>query len=560
MLMPQFPFCAVSGQQPFKLALILAAINPAIGGVLVAGPRGSAKSTLARGLADILPNADARFVTLPLAATEEMVVGTLDLQQVLSDGNVNFTPGLLAKAHHGVLYVDEVNLLADSLVDLLLDVSTSGVNHVERDGISHQHEALFLLLGTMNPDEGEVRSQLLDRFGLFVNLTNHYSIEERMDIVKLREEFETDPQGFLQQYHQQQQQLQASIVQARNGLSSVTCPDELRRMIAERCFAANVDGLRADLVWYRAALAHAAWQQRAEVSQQDVLAVEELVLHHRRQTPPPPTKNDRPKPPPFRCPPPPEADSPSNDSNTNGDWGSMAPVEQKTAQNMKSVLLTSSSQKNTADLSQMLVSKKKAGQVIGGSKSSQLLTHKPDWFATLVSSLGQWPPARLCYQKAKTGQPVLHLVLLDTSASTLKKMQFSQAKAVVLQVAERAYVAREQICIFGFGNQEVKKLLPQQKAPKRILHWLDSITAAGGTPLQEVLAQARSYQQQLLKKMPSYVMQNYLITDGRVSSFDTGGKLHGETVLIDVEDSTVKRGRGKQIAQALDAEYIALLA
>lgn len=560
MLIPQFPFCAVSGQQPFKLALILAAINPAIGGVLVAGPRGSAKSTLARGLADILPNADARFVTLPLAATEEMVVGTLDLQQVLNDGNVNFTPGLLAKAHYGVLYVDEVNLLADGLVDLLLDVSTSGVNHVERDGISHQHEAQFLLLGTMNPDEGEVRSQLLDRFGLFVNLTNSYSIEERMDIVKLREEFETDPQGFLQQFHQQQQQLQTSIVHARQGLSSVTCSDELRRMIAERCYAANVDGLRADLVWYRAALAHAAWQQRAQVSQQDVLAVEELVLHHRRQTPSPPMKNDRPDPPPFRRPPPPEADSPNNGNNTNGDWGSMVPVEQKTAQTMKTPLPTPSAQNKTADLRQVLVSKKKVGKVIGGNKSSQQLTHKPDWFSTLVSSLGQWPPARLCYQKAKTGQPVLHLVLLDTSASTLKKRQFSQAKAVVLQVAERAYLAREQICIFGFGNQEVKKLLPQQKAPKSILQWLDTITAAGGTPLQEVLTQARSYQQQLLKKMPSYVMQNYLITDGRISSFETGEKLHGDTVLIDVEDSAVKRGRGKQIAQALDAKYIALLA
>ncbi|HWO12237.1 MAG TPA: ATP-binding protein, partial [Polyangiaceae bacterium] len=188
---PIFPWTAVLGQQRLKLALLLCAIDPGIGGVLVRGPRGVAKTTLARGFADLLPG---RFVELPLGATEERVAGSLDLGKALGQGEVQFSPGLLALAHEGVLYVDEVNLLPDALVDLLLDAAASGSNVVERDGVSHVHAARFVLIGTMNPEEGELRPQLIDRFGLAVDAEPLSSAEERAQVVLRRLEFERDPQ------------------------------------------------------------------------------------------------------------------------------------------------------------------------------------------------------------------------------------------------------------------------------------------------------------------------------------------------------------------------------
>jgi magnesium chelatase subunit I len=312
---PHFPLAAVVAADALKLALCLTAIDPKIGGVLIEGPRGMAKSTLARGLADLL--ASGQFVTLPLGATEERLVGTLDLDAALGEGRAQFSPGVLAKADGGVLYVDEVNLLADHLVDLLLDVAASGVNLVERDGISHRHAARFVLIGTMNPEEGELRPQLLDRFGLNVALSGQTLPVQRGQIIRRRLEFDADPRGFCQQWQGEQDALKQRCEQARQLLDAIELDDVSLTLITERCFAAGVDGMRADLVWLRAARAHAAWRGASAIAEEDIDAVAEFALRHRRRDGSPP----RDEPAPQNSQPP--STPPSESDQGQGNWGQL---------------------------------------------------------------------------------------------------------------------------------------------------------------------------------------------------------------------------------------------
>lgn len=311
---PHFPLSAVVGADALKLALCLTAIDPKIGGVLIEGPRGMAKSTLARGLADLL--ASGQFVTLPLGATEERLVGTLDLDAALGEGRAQFSPGVLAKADGGVLYVDEVNLLPDHLVDLLLDVAASGTNLIERDGISHRHSARFVLIGTMNPEEGELRPQLLDRFGLNVALSGHTAPLERGQIIRRRLDFDSDPQAFCADWEVQQQALRERCQGARTALANIPLDDQALAQITERCFAAGVDGLRADLVWLRAARAHAAWRGAGAIGEEDIDAVAEFALRHRRRDTPPSAPRQNPAP---------EASAAqqTNPGEGQGQWGEM---------------------------------------------------------------------------------------------------------------------------------------------------------------------------------------------------------------------------------------------
>ena len=316
---PVFPFTAIVGQEEMKLALQLNVIDPKIGGVLIMGDRGTGKSTTIRAIADLLPEiqvvADDPFnshptnlelmsaevkskiqngedelttssikipmIDLPLGATEDRVCGTIDIEKALTEGVKAFEPGLLAKANRGILYVDEVNLLDDHLVDILLDSAASGWNTVEREGISIRHPARFVLVGSGNPEEGELRPQLLDRFGMQAEIRTVKDPTLRVQVVEERTSFDQTPMVWVDKYEEQQQELRDRIVSAQKLLPSVQIDYDLRIKISEVCSRLDVDGLRGDIVTTRAAQAHAAYDNRDKVTVDDIAAIIVLCLRHR---------------------------------------------------------------------------------------------------------------------------------------------------------------------------------------------------------------------------------------------------------------------------------------
>ena len=312
-----FPFSAIVGQDEMKLAILITAVDPSVGGVLVLGDRGTGKSTAVRALAALLPKMKAVIgcpyhcdpgavsgrceacqanpgttarksqlmpvpvVDLPLGATEDRVVGALDLERALTAGEKAFEPGLLARANRGFLYVDEVNLLEDHLVDLLIDVAASGENLVEREGLSVRHPARFVLVGSGNPEEGELRPQLLDRFGLSVEVSTPRELPDRIEVVRRRDAFERDPQAFVAQWGKADDKIRRTLVKARDRLATIEVPDSILELAARLCIALGTDGLRGELTLMRAARALAALDGEAQVSEAQLRRIAVPALRHR---------------------------------------------------------------------------------------------------------------------------------------------------------------------------------------------------------------------------------------------------------------------------------------
>ena len=310
-----FPFTAIVDQEDMKLCLILNVIDPSIGGVLIMGEKGTAKSTTVRALADLLPEIDVvkgcrfncdpegpfctecaelvkdngikrekkkmRVVELPLGITEDRLVGTLDIELAIKKGEKRFESGLLAEANRNFLYVDEVNLLEDHIVDLLLDSAAMGINYVEREGISFFHPARFILVGTMNPEEGDLRPQLLDRFGLCVYIQSIKDKELRMEILKRKTAFDNDPEGFMNKWKDEQKRLSEKIVGAKARLKDIEIPDEIFSSVTDITTSLSLDGHRADIVLVKAARAYAAFNGKSAVTKEDIKRVAVFAIRHR---------------------------------------------------------------------------------------------------------------------------------------------------------------------------------------------------------------------------------------------------------------------------------------
>ncbi|HYZ68631.1 MAG TPA: AAA family ATPase, partial [Mycobacterium sp.] len=511
---PVYPFSAIVGHDRLRLALILCAVRPEIGGVLIRGEKGTAKSTAVRGLAHVLAAVDgASLVELPIGATEDRVVGSLDLQKVLREGEHAFSPGLLARAHGGVLYVDEVNLLHDHLVDVLLDAAAMGRVHVERDGISHSHEARFVLIGTMNPEEGELRPQLLDRFGLTVDVHASRDVDVRADVIRQRMAFETDPSGFVERYAEADAEVARRIAAARAAIADVTLPDNELRRIAALCAAFDVDGMRADLVVARAAVAHAAWRGSDAVSEGDIRVAAELALPHRRRRDP----FDDPGLDPDRLD---EAMAEAGDSAGNPEpdpdppgGGASSPGDASEVPRRNSNSTTRASAAPTALFRTRALVVPGVGEGAPGRRSRARnrtgtvvsATAEPDaghgvhLFATLLAAAGRQRAAgrprpqpddvRCAVREGREGNLVIFVV--DASGSMAARDRMAAVGGATLSLLRDAYQRRDKVAVITFRQDDARVVLPPTSSVHIARRRLTRFDTGGKTPLAQGLLAAR---------------------------------------------------------------------
>ncbi|MBV8049045.1 MAG: putative cobaltochelatase [Paludibacterium sp.] len=612
-----YPFAAIVGQTQLKQALLLCAVDPTLGGVLIRGDKGSAKSTAARGLAELLPHiartpgcgfncdpvaplpecpvcagqhaealdAPAPFVNLPLGATEDRVLGSLDFEAALQKGRQAFKPGLLAHAHRGILYIDEVNLLADHLVDVLLDVAAMGSNTVEREGLSLTHPARISLIGTMNPEEGNLRPQLLDRFGLMVDVTAPQDPQERSLVVRRRLAFEADPTGFAHEWQTASDALRAQLARARKHLAATVMPDSLLAFISELCCEFEVASLRADIVLYKAARALAALAGREWVEAEDVRDAARLVLPHRRRHKPfeqtgmdedklddllqrhqtPPDSNDT------------AADETPEQSPPDGNEGDGAGgdtlIAAGTAQTIGRLQVDSPSRAGaTGRRSQAqhsatgqyvrAVPDEAPTQLALDATLRHALMRNPNDFAVTRADL---------HRKERVGQQGnLILLVVDASGSMAAEQRMAAVKGCVLGLLSDAYQRRDQVGVIAFRGREAQLVLSPTRQVEQAHTALEQLPTGGRTPLPHALALAG---ETLARQAADLAPLLVILSDGRANVALTEGQdpwreslaaaeqlaQHGHAALVlDTETGFVRMGRARALAQALGAEYLPL--
>jgi magnesium chelatase subunit D len=617
--MKQYPFTAIVGQEKLKRALLLCAVNPAIGGVLIKGEKGTAKSTAARGLSAIMPpiqrilgsafntseqeyisgseytdgvfefeDISVPFVDLPLGASEDRVLGSLDLQAIVAEKKKKFLPGLLAGAHRGILYVDEVNLLQDHLVDILLDVASSGINTVQREGLSVSHPSKFVLIGTMNPEEGNLRPQFLDRFGLMVEVESQMDVKDRTEVVKRRMAFENNADAFAKQWSAAQFALQNQVLKAQQLLPFVTMPEGLLTLISQLCIEWSVSSLRADIVLYKTATTLAALAGRETVTANDVREAAELVLVHRKgkkpfeqnqkktepNTPNPQTTDSK------------ESDkSEHNQSDTNEDCGDGncppdtpeqifginkniekpdlrldLPAIKKELPDGRRIKAA-----NTAKGIQVRTEQNALATDIAFSETIQhALTRDPDFVSLKGEDI---------HQKIRHGK-VGHLILfvVDASGSMAAGKRMEAVKGSVFSLLQDAYQKRDMVGVIAFRGVEAEIILEPTLSIDLAEKELENLPTGGRTPL----AHAMQLSEQILRQYRN--AQNLkpllvILSDGKANVPINGGgdawqqalqiasniaEMEIPSLVLDTETGYLRFGRAAELANALGGECVSL--
>jgi len=626
-----YPFTAIVGQEMMKLALILNAINPNIGGVLIQGMKGTAKSTAVRALADILPEIDVlkkcRFncnphdenqmclkckenyedhnineddieskkmnvITLPINATEDRVVGTIDMKKALVEGIKALEPGILAEANRNILYIDEVNLLADNVADVLLDSAAMGVNIIEREGISFHHPAQFILVGTMNPEEGNLRPQLLDRFGLSVKVERIQDIEQRVKIVQLVEEFQLDPEEFCEKYADQQQELKERIIKAQEILDKVEISEEKLKKIAAICIEFQTDGHRADITITRTAKTIAAFNERKTVEEEDIKIAAKLALDHRmRRLPFEDQVLDEEK---IE-----EMIEQDFENNTIEEGENTDELPSEEIMNVREEQFdigkdTNAEQiiedkrireeMNTSGKRLLHPTKSSRGKYVGGEKPKDFNFTGANDIAlnetfnkaaldnenrnALMSGDSLTILEDHIHIKRRMGKSsYLIIFCVDASGSMGVKNRMKAVKGAIFSILQTNYIHRDKVALVVFRKEKAEVILPPTRSTDLAYKMLKEIPTGGTTPLVEGLTKAVDLALEEKRKQTGYIPLIVLLSDARGNVYyndamndlmKTGAYIAQnelDMIILDTENSDVSLGISKKLSDAAEAIY-----
>jgi magnesium chelatase subunit D len=625
-----YPFSAIVGQEQMKFSLILNAINPRIGGVLIKGEKGTAKSTAARALAHLLPDrlvvegcifgcdpADKkglcldcqkkaapletvssrmRVIELPISATEDKVVGSLDIEHALKKGEKKFEPGILAQAHRNILYVDEVNLLNDHIVDVLLDAAAMGMNFIEREGVSYVHPASFILIGTMNPEEGELRPQLLDRFGLCVDIEGIHEADTRVEVIRRRQKYESVPEEFILSWEPHEQDLRERIVTAQALLPRVTVSDEMLRMIAQICIDMAVDGHRADITMMKTAATIAAYRGRAEVNEEDVREAAALVLSHRMRRKPfseqqmdkekveqsirnsrqdhqhPEHKHEHPgnkKPK--------ENTMPDGSVTTQFAEGAPFKVNQQPLslpRRMDSLKREGNGRRSVTESRDGKYVRSRIPETIGpdialDATIRAAAPYQKDRVGELAVKIER-PDVREKVRERKMGNTVLFVV--DASGSMGAQQRMTAVKGAILSLLIDAYQKRDRVGLVVFRGKGAEVLLPPTSSVELARKYLQVLPVGGKTPLAHGLSRGYEVLKRELMINHHTLPRMILISDGKGNvSMGSGSPMDDakdvaahirdagiSSLVIDSEQSYVSFGLAHSLSNDLGAHYLKL--